>query len=142
MKDSAVIKIPSHPKYLSVVRCVTAGMCDLQGMDASDAENVKLAVDEACTNVIKHAYEGDTNQSIVVKLKTAKNKLEVIIEDSGKKHPPFVEGRDLDDIRPGGLGIHLIKRAFDTFKFDDTKKKGNRIRLIKKIKKMRGKNED
>lgn len=136
MKDSAVIKIPSHPKYLSVVRCVTSGMCDLQGMDASDAENIKLAVDEACSNVIKHAYEGDTNQSIVVKLKTAKNKLEVIIEDSGKKHPPAVEGRDLDDIRPGGLGIHLIKRAFDIFKFDDTKKKGNRIRLIKKIKKI------
>ena len=142
MKDSAIVKIPSHPKYLSVIRCVTARMCDLQGLDALEVENVKLAVDEACSNVIKHAYEGDTEQSIVVKLKVTKSRLEVIIEDNGKKHPPIIEGRDLNDIRPGGLGMHLIKRAFDTLKFDDSKKKGNRIKLIKKIKKMRGENED
>jgi anti-sigma regulatory factor (Ser/Thr protein kinase) len=142
MKDSTIIKIPSHPKYLSVVRSVTAVMCELHGLTVSEVENIKLAVDEACSNVIKYAYCGYTDQSIDVKFKVTKRKLEVIIEDTGKKHPPIIEGRKLEDVKPGGLGMHLIRRAFDTFAFDERKKKGNRFRLIRKISKKKGKNED
>jgi anti-sigma regulatory factor (Ser/Thr protein kinase) len=143
MKNSAVVKIPSHPKYLCVVRSVTAVMGELYGMPAVEIEDVKLAVDEACSNVIKYAYSGDTDQRIVVKFKIAKKGFEVTIEDNGlKTHPEFIEGRNLNDIRPGGLGIHLIRRAFDVFTFDKNKKKGNRLRLIRYIKGMKENNED
>jgi anti-sigma regulatory factor (Ser/Thr protein kinase) len=143
MKNSAVIKIPSHPKYLCVVRSVTAVMGELYGMPAAEIEDVKLAVDEACSNVIKYAYSGDTDQRIVVKFKITKKGFEVIIEDNGlKTHPEFIEGRSLNDIRPGGLGIHLIRRAFDVFAFDKNKKEGNRLRLIRYIKGMKENNEN
>jgi serine/threonine-protein kinase RsbW len=45
-----------------------------------------------------------------------------------------MKGRNLEDVRPGGLGIHLINRVFDIFEFDEKKKKGNRLKLVKYIK--------
>ena len=135
IKDSAIITVPSHPQYLSVVRAVTARMGDLNGFDDGVIEHLKLAVDEACSNVIKYAYKGDTEKKIIVKFKTTKKGFEVIIEDSGiKAAPDSMKGRSLDDIRPGGLGMHFIRRAFDVFEFDEKKKKGNRIRLVRFVK--------
>ncbi len=132
MKDAVVITIPSHPKYLSMVRAATVNMGKLYGMEDIAIEDVKLAVDEACSNVIKHAYRGDTSKKIVIKYKIMQNGFAVVIEDSGiKAHLESIKGRSLDDVRPGGLGIHLIKRVFDVFKFDEKKKKGNRLVLIK-----------
>ncbi len=101
-------------------------------MTGSAIEDVKLAVDEACANVIRHAYRGDTSQKIVVKFRVIEKGFEVVIEDDGiKAQPDLIAGRSLDDVRPGGLGIHLIKRAFDVFQFDEKKKKGNRLRLVR-----------
>jgi serine/threonine-protein kinase RsbW len=132
MKDLAVIKVQSDPKYLSVIRAVTAKMGELYGLSESATEDIKLAIDEACSNVIKHAYGGDTHQSIRVRYKMTKKGFEVLLEDNGvKAQPESIEGRNLDDIRPGGLGVHLIKRAFDIFQFDRRKRKGNRLRLVR-----------
>ena len=131
MKDSVVIKVRSDPKYLSLVRSVTAKVGGLCGLSESTTEDIKLAVDEACSNVIKHAYGGDTHQSILVKYRMTKKGFEVLIEDSGVKvQPDSIEGRDLEDIRPGGLGVHLIKRAFDFYQFDQRKRRGNRLKLV------------
>ncbi len=130
--DLAVIKVQSDPKYLSVIRTVTGKMGELYGLPELAIGDIKLAVDEACSNVIKHAYGGNTHQVIVVRYRITKNGFEVVIEDNGVKvQPESVEGRNLDDIRPGGLGVHLIKRAFDIFQFDLRKRKGNRLRLVR-----------
>lgn len=135
MKNRAIITIPSHPQYLSVVRAVTGRMGELYGMTDAVIEDVKLAVDEACSNVIKHAYKGDTEQKIVVKYRVTKKSFEVLIEDNGiKTDPQFMKGRSLDDVKPGGLGIHFIKRTFDVFALDEKKKNGNRLRLIRYMK--------
>ena len=134
MKDYVVVTIPSHPKYLSVVRAATVNMGKLCGMDEPVIEDVKLAVDEACSNVIKHAYKGNASKKIVVKYRAMQDRFEVIIEDSGMKgRMELMKGRRLDDIRPGGLGIHFIRRVFDVFKFDEKKRSGNRLILIKYI---------
>jgi serine/threonine-protein kinase RsbW len=132
MKDTIVIAIPSHPKFLAVVRAVTVGAGRLFEFDEAMAEDIKLAVDEACTNIIKHAYKGDTARKIVIKYKVTRKGFKVVIEDNGgRAKPESIKGRSFDDIRPGGLGIHFIKRVFDIYRFDPKKKKGNRLILIK-----------
>lgn len=135
MKDSIIIAIPSHPKYLSVVRAVTGKMGELCDIDESGIEDMKLAVDEACTNVIKHAYKGDVSRKIVLKYKITRKAFKVSIEDNGiKARIDLLKGRNLNEIRPGGLGIHLIRRVFDVLAFDERKKNGNRLVLIKYLK--------
>lgn len=136
MKDSASIIFPSHPKYLSAVRAFAARMGEIAGLSEKNVEEIKLAVDEACSNVIKYAYGGNTDREIALKCRIGKRGFEVIIEDSGiKAKPKFLKGRDLDDVKPGGLGLHFIKKAFDVFSYDAKKKKGNRLRLIKRWRK-------
>lgn len=135
MKNSVIITISSHPKYLSIVRCVTVGIGELSGLQPAEIEGIKLAVDEACSNVIKHAYRGDIGKKIVVKYKVTKKSFEVTIEDNGiKSDVESMKGRDLDDLKPGGLGIHFIRKIFDVFELDSRKKDGNRLRLIKYLK--------
>jgi anti-sigma regulatory factor (Ser/Thr protein kinase) len=132
MRDSVAITIPSNPRYLSVVRAVSARMAEIGGMTAADVESLRLAVDEACSNVIKYSYQGDLDRRIVVRFRIAKTFFEVVIDDDGvKADAAAMRGRDLADIRPGGLGIHLIHRAFDSVSFDEGKKKGNRLRMRK-----------
>ena len=134
MKEYVSITVPSHPKYLSVVRKTTDAFGKLNELPEQDLEDIKLAIDEACSNVIKHAYGGDETKKIVVKYTVTKKLFKIIIEDSGTKaHIEFMQGRSLNDVRPGGLGIHFIRRVFDGVRFDEHKKKGNRLILSRAL---------
>ena len=135
MKDIIKITVPSDPKYLSLIRDMTARMGALSGIEGTVIDTLKLAIDEACANVIKHTYKGDTGNNISIQYRITEETFEAVIEDSGEKvSPELLKGRDLDDVRPGGLGIHFIRRAFDVAAYDEKKKKGNRLRLIKYLK--------
>ena len=104
-------------------------------MDEKLIGDIRLAIDEACSNVIKHAYKGDVSRKIIIKYTIRPDKFHVVIEDNGlTARRKALKGRDLDDIRPGGLGIHFIKRVFDVFELDEKKKKGNRLILVKYLK--------
>jgi serine/threonine-protein kinase RsbW len=132
MKDSITVSIPSHPKYLSVIRAITDKIGQIDEMDEKVIGDIRLAVDEACSNVIKHAYKGDVSRKIIIKYTVRPDRFQVVIEDNGlTTRRKALKGRDLDDIRPGGLGIHFIKRVFDVFELDENKKKGNRLILVK-----------
>jgi anti-sigma regulatory factor (Ser/Thr protein kinase) len=134
MREYVGIIIPSHPKYLSVVRKTTSAVGKLYEIPETDLEDIKLAIDEACSNVIKHAYCGDTAKKIAIKYTITKKLFKVIIEDSGlRSQVEVMQGRSLNDVRPGGLGIHFIRRVFDGVRFDKNKKKGNRLILSKTL---------
>ena len=134
MKEGIRIDIPSHPKYLSVVRGVTERFGKVNGMDRKLIGDIKLAIDEACSNVIKHSYRGDTSKKIKLTYEINRESFKVVIDDSGlKADMESLKGRDLDDVRPGGLGVHFIKKIFDVFMFDEAKKRGNRLMLIKHL---------
>jgi len=135
VKDSITVSIPSHPKYLSVIRAITDRIGQIHEMDEKLIGDIRLAIDEACSNVIKHAYKGDVSRKIIIKYTIRPDKFHVVIEDNGlTARRKALKGRDLDDIRPGGLGIHFIKRVFDVFELDEKKKKGNRLILVKYLK--------
>jgi len=135
-----VVTVPSHPKYLCIVREVTAKMGQMHGLGEEIVEQIRLAVDEACTNVIKYAYRGNADEQIVVRYRVDSERFEVVIEDTGIKADPLaIAGRKLEEVRPGGLGVHFIKRCFDVFEFDARKKIGNRLRLVRYLKER---NED
>jgi anti-sigma regulatory factor (Ser/Thr protein kinase) len=109
------------------------------GFSEAECRAVVLAVDEALTNIIRHAYLGNTEQPIKVafyKIPAArdghrKEALEIVLEDRGKavNHKKMC-GRALEDVRPGGLGLHFIRECMDTVEFQ--RKIGrNQLRLVK-----------
>jgi len=105
----------------------------------SDSRAIVRSVDEALANVIRHAYKGRTGLPIGLtcrRLWSAKDAsapqgLEIVLSDSGvAADPKKLQGRSLDEIRPGGLGLHFMKQSMDVVEF--SRKNGkNLLRMVK-----------
>jgi len=132
-QGSVTITVPSHPKYLSVVRRALHPILSDAGFGRKDARRIILAVDEACSNIIKHAYEGDHTKTITVTITDAAERFTVRLRDYGRKaDTATIAPRDLEDIRPGGLGTLFIGAAFDAVTYDTNQEQGTLLTLEKK----------
>lgn len=136
MADSIEIKIPSDPKFLKIIRAIMSQIGETLGFSAEETKNITLAVDEACSNIIKHAYSGAAGKPIHVTCTLHKNRLEILLKDFGKKaNINEIKSRELDDVRPGGLGVHLIKSVMDIVNYENQSEEGNQLQLVKFIQK-------
>lgn len=100
--------------------------------DEKEIKNITLAVDEACTNVIKYAYRGKHDKKIILTATIKRDRLVVTIRDFGKKsNPESFASRPLKEVRPGGLGLHFIKKIMDEVEYDTSSKVGTTLRLVK-----------
>jgi len=86
----------------------------------SFSDEIVLAIDEACQNVIRHAYK-DKEGDVAVKLSFRNNEFIVSIEDNGiPVIPEKIKPRDIEDIKPGGLGTFFINQIMDSVSFQLT----------------------
>ncbi|RMD89254.1 MAG: ATP-binding protein [Calditrichaeota bacterium] len=130
--ESVEIKVPSDPKLLKIVRCGISHLCELCGFPKDTTNAVILAVDEAASNIIKHAYKGKKNKPIIVTCRILQDRLEIVLRDFGEKaDPKKIKSRELEDVRPGGLGVHLIRSTMDVVIYDNSLKEGNKLTLAK-----------
>lgn len=131
------ICIASTPAHLPIVRSAVGEICRLIGFRDSSVDSVVLAVDEALANIIKHAYEGQQDQPIEVTFAAlweagVQSGLEVVLEDRGKTVDfAKLHGRDLDDVRPGGLGTHIMTACMDHLNYAPRAGGGTRLTMIK-----------
>lgn len=133
-KDVVTLIVPSHPKYLYVVRSAIYPLVIEAGFPKKDARRIVLAVDEACSNIIKYAYEGDYSRTYAMDVTVESGRLVVELRDSGKKPDVSkISPRKLEEVRPGGLGTHIIASVFDTVEYDTNRGAGTVLTLVKKM---------
>lgn len=126
------IKVPSDPKLLKIVRSGISHLCEVCGFSKKDRDAVTLAVDEAASNIIKHAYHGQKDKAIIVSCQVLEDRLEIKLRDFGEKADlNKIKSRQLEDIRPGGLGVHFIQSTMDVVIYDNSLKDGNQLTLAK-----------
>jgi len=126
------IKIPSHPKYISRLRNIVGEVCEKMNFHYQQSMDLKLAVNEATANIIKHAYEGQTNKAIFIYFYIFPDRLEVAIRDYGKKvSPEQIKSRDLDDVKDHGLGVFLMENLVDEVAYDFSPSVGTELKFIK-----------
>ncbi len=130
------LKIPSQSDNLSIIRDVVSKVARRIGFNTDEASKIELAVDEACTNVIKHAYANNSNQMIEVSIKVDRKKLIIIVADKGKGfNPDEIKLPDLNESikegRKGGLGLCLIKTLMDKVEFEIKPGSKNKVKMIK-----------
>ena len=129
------IEILSDPRMLKIVRAGVRHLCTIMGFPNVDKNSVVLAVDEACSNIIKHAYNNEPYNVIKVNCSIFKDRLEIRLRDFGTKaNQKNIQPRNLDDVRPGGLGVHLIRTVMDKVVYKNDPKQGNHLLLVKSIK--------
>lgn len=117
------VSIPSSTERLSEVREFIALNARTHGFREDDVNKIALAVDEACTNIIKHGYNFSPKYTIEVEVRRIGKNFEIEISDHGKQFDPNkIETPDMKEYlshyRRGGLGIYLMKRIMDTVEFN------------------------
>lgn len=115
--------MPSETSFLGLVRDVTRRMAEAAGFEAKVADQVALAVDEAATNVLEHAYEGATDRTVRVDMDDVGPDFRVDIVDDGTAfNPDSLPSLDVKTLekerRTGGLGVHLMGRIMDSVSFE------------------------
>ena len=136
---SLKLELPSDPKLSCVVRSVVETFAELLGFSDREGRSITRAVDEALTNVMRHSYGGDKNKLIEVHCRRARQEeagegregLEIMLCDQGTAvDPTKLPARPLDEVRPGGLGLHVIRQSLDLVQY--SRDEGvNRLRLVK-----------
>ena len=133
-KEVVVLSVPSHPKFLYVIRSVVYPIALEAGLSKKYARSIVLAVDEACSNIIKYAYEGDHTKTIGMTIAAEQGRLLIELRDTGKKPDVSkIAPRKLDEIRPGGLGTHFMSSVFDSVMYDTKQEAGTVLTLIKDL---------
>lgn len=129
------LRFLAEPRELKNVRAAVKREALAAGCDEASALDVMMAVDEACQNVIRHAYAGERGGEIVLRIEREAEALVFSLLDFAPRvDPAKVKPRDLDDIRPGGLGTHLIQEVMDSAEFVEPPPGcGNLLRMVKRI---------
>lgn len=151
------VELRSNPLFLAGVRELISQVAKRLGFAEDAAGQMALAVDEALCNVIRHGYAKQADRPIWLSLwaeggawaKSAAggasstlaagpeamlpDALRIVIEDEARQvDPATIKSRDLEEIRPGGLGVHIIKSVMDEARYERREGEGMRLVMVKK----------
>ena len=142
-----LIQAPGHGSYLSYIRNLVGDLARQIGFPEEEIAKIEMAVDEACSNVVKHAYSPKRQSSwkhrdpeIRMDVRAEGNRLVIEINDHGQQfdfaayRPTNVEDR-LEQMMPHGYGIFIMRKFMDKVQYTSNKKTGNTLRLVKYLKK-------
>ena len=135
-KNEREINIKSTTENLSIIREFIKKEALNSGLTQEAIGNMVLAVDEACTNVIKHAYKYSPDGEIAVKVKVKKSKFTIEITDKGAHfNPSAIPEPDLAEYHKqkkiGGLGMFLMRKLMDEVEYTSISGNRNQVTLVK-----------
>lgn len=119
--DFIEMKVPAKAEYVGVVRLSVSGVANRMGYSYDDIEDLKVAVAEAVTNVVEHAYDEDAGE-VTIGLGVYEDRLEIMVSDRGdsfnlkevkKDIGPYQPNESIETLREGGFGLFLINTLMD-----------------------------
>ena len=131
------LQLNSDPQILCGVRGAVSSIAAAIGFNEEDCRAITLALDEAVTNVIRHAYGGKPGRGIEIQFnrlngdKEGKSALEILLLDQGAKPKPgALKGLPPGELRSGGLGLHFMRQSMDMVVHSRVGST-NRLRMVK-----------
>jgi serine/threonine-protein kinase RsbW len=126
------LSIPARPEYITLGRLALTGLGRLYDLSEETLGDLKLALTEACTNSVRHAYENGEG-AVEIRYELGGNRLAVEVSDEGPGFtPPDTQlGREAQELAEGGLGITIIRALTDEFELVDGQRGGSRLRFVK-----------
>jgi|SRR5215510_1218080 len=132
------LKVPSSTENLALIRDFVTSVGKQARMSDSDVSNLELAVDEACANVIEHAYGFDISKEVIVRAIVDGDEVKISVIDMGRGFDPEkLKSESLKELvsqrKTGGLGIRLIKSLMDEVSYEIIPGQKNELHMTKKI---------
>lgn len=132
--DTVEVTLPSHPKFLPLVRALVEHSAEVAGFGVEDRQRIALGVTEGITNVMRHGYRGSTDRRIDLVLHAPAGTFRIEICDYGRfVDPEEIRSRPLEAVRPGGLGVHLMKATMDSVEYRRNDHGGTTLTLVKHV---------
>ena len=127
------LEFASHPGNLSLMRNFAREFLAAHPFTETEIDLMVLGLDEACTNIIRYAYEHNQTQPITLTCEREGGLIILRLRDFGKQcDPAQLCARPIDQAKPGGLGLHLIRKAFGSVEYLQ-KEKGTELVLTKNL---------
>ena len=129
------LRIPAKPEYITLCRLALTGLSRVREIRDETLAELKLALTEAVSNSVRHAYGPDGGGHVDVTYKLAPDRLGIEVVDDGEgfdpDEPPALEGEELSE---GGLGISIIRSIADEFEIQSSPGvRGSRLRFAKRL---------
>jgi serine/threonine-protein kinase RsbW len=123
--------LPARFSSLETVRVFVVQAAEDSGMEAKTVFSIELAVDEAFSNIIEHAYGGESHEQVECSCRSTEDRLIIMLKDCGKPiNPDIIPEPNLDasleERRIGGLGMHFMRQLMDEVNFTFSKGPDNR----------------
>lgn len=129
------LRFTSDPKRLRMVRERVQEVAEEIGCSKKLISDVVIAINEACMNIMQHAYKGDKSGEILLEIQKKSGDLFVVLTDFAEPvDPNVIRPRDLEDVKPGGLGTYFIQEIMDDCTYGHLQNsEGNYLEMRKKI---------
>lgn len=120
--DFIEMRFPAKAEYVGVIRLSVSGIANRMGFSYEDIEDLKVAMSEAITNAVEHAYQKDDAGEITIGFGVYEDRLEVMVADHGGSFKlneikgeigPYKEDQPVESLREGGFGLFLINALMD-----------------------------
>jgi serine/threonine-protein kinase RsbW len=133
------LEVPSSTENLAMIRDFVRRIGSQTGMDEQGISNLELAVDEACANVIEHAYGDDVSKEVIIRAVCDDQAVRIVVIDMGQGFdaesvaPESIESL-IHERKSGGLGIRLIKALMDEVSYEIRPGQKNELHMMKRLK--------
>ena len=127
------LTIPAKPEYITLGRLALTGISRLRPLDEETLGDLKLALTEACSNSVRHAYANGEG-TVEIRYVLHADRLEIEVADDGEGFDPSAERDEGDELAEGGLGIAIIRSIADELEIGVGEGgKGSRLRFAKSL---------
>jgi serine/threonine-protein kinase RsbW len=126
------LTIPAKAEYITLSRLALTGLARVRPLPDDTLADLKLALTEACSNSVRHAYDGGDGH-VRISFELLDDRLVVEVADDGAGFEPSGAGRELGsaDLTEGGLGIAIIRSIADELEIGGRANGGSRLRFVK-----------
>jgi serine/threonine-protein kinase RsbW len=124
------LSIPAKPEYIALGRLTLAGLAQVRPVDADTLADVKLALTEACSNSIRHAYREGRSGLVDIVFELNGSRVAVEVTDGGSGFDVDATGEPTDELDEGGLGLAIIRAVTDELAIESDGA-GSRLRFVK-----------
>jgi serine/threonine-protein kinase RsbW len=139
MRQTQHLTVTGRFEYLAQIAEFVTQAAREAGLTDDDVFHVEMAVDEACSNVIEHAYAEAVGEIELTCTNPEPGRLDVVIHDHGRSFDPAAvpeakvgDGASLDALQTGGLGLFFMRKLMDEVRFDFSPGYGNTLYMVKR----------
>jgi serine/threonine-protein kinase RsbW len=125
------LTVPARAEFIALGRLALTGLARTRVLSAEIVADLKLALTEACSNSVRHAYDEGREGVVEILYELSDDRIAIQVTDDGSGFDPQILERAQEELDEGGLGIAIIRALTDELEIGARPEGGSRLRFTK-----------